>query len=57
MGTIGTTDTDRQTDALTRDAARALSGLAVYLDDAIEDEQRRLFPTIQRALSALGRRV
>jgi response regulator of citrate/malate metabolism len=57
MGAIGTTDTDRQTDALTRDAGRALSGLAVYLDDAIDDEQRRLFPTIQRALSALGRRA
>jgi DNA-binding response OmpR family regulator len=57
MGAIGTTDTDRQTDALTRDAGRALSGLAVYLDDAIDDEERRLFPTIQRALSALGRRV
>jgi DNA-binding response OmpR family regulator len=57
MGAIGTTDTDRQTYALTRDAGRALSGLAVYLDDAIDDEQRRLFPTIQRALSALGHRA
>jgi response regulator of citrate/malate metabolism len=57
MGAIATTDTDRLTDALTRDAGRALSGLAVYLDDAIDDEQRRLFPTIQRALSALGRRA
>ena len=55
MGAIAKTDTDRLTDAHTRDAGRALSGLAVYLDDAIDDEQRRLFPTIQRALSALGR--
>ena len=57
MGAIAKTDTDRLTDAHTRDAGRALSGLAVYLDDAIDDEQRRLFPTIQRALSALGRRA
>jgi response regulator of citrate/malate metabolism len=57
MGAIAQTDTDRLTDALTRDAGRALTGLAVYLDDAIDDEQRRLFPTIQRALSAPGRRV
>jgi hypothetical protein len=57
MGAIANTDKDFLTDALTRDAGRALTGLAVYLDDAIDDEQRRLFPTIQRALSALGRRV
>ncbi|MGA8060150.1 MAG: hypothetical protein WB999_18030 [Candidatus Binataceae bacterium] len=57
MGAIAKTDTDRLTDAHTREAGRALSGLAVYLDDAIDDEQRRLFPTIQRALSALGRRA
>jgi response regulator of citrate/malate metabolism len=54
---ITTTDTDRLTDAHTRDVGRALSGLAVCLDDAIDDEQRRLFPTIQRALSTLGRRA
>jgi response regulator of citrate/malate metabolism len=57
MGAIAKTDTDRLTDADMRDAGRALSGLAVYLDDAIDDEQRRLFPTIQRALFALGRRA
>jgi response regulator of citrate/malate metabolism len=55
MGAIANSDTDRLSDAHTRDAGRALRGLAVYLDDAIDDEQRRLFPTIQRALSALGR--
>ena len=57
MSGITTTDTDRLTDAHTRDVGRALSGLAVCLDDAIDDEQRRLFPTIQRALSTLGRRA
>jgi CheY-like chemotaxis protein len=57
MGAIANTDKDFLTDALTRDAGRALTGLAVYLDDAIDDEQHRLFPTIQRALSALGRRA
>ena len=57
MGAIANTDKDFLTDALMRDAGRALTGLAVYLDDAIDDEQRRLFPTIQRALSALSRRV
>jgi len=57
MGAIAKTDTDRLTHEHARDAGRALSGLAVYLDDAIDNEQRRLFPTIQRALSALGRRA
>ena len=40
-----------------RDAGRALSGLAVNLDDAIDDEERRLFPTIQQALFGIGRRA
>jgi response regulator of citrate/malate metabolism len=57
MGGIAKTDTDRLTDAHTRDAGRALSGLAVYLDDAIDDEQRRLFPTIQKALFGIDRRA
>jgi DNA-binding response OmpR family regulator len=57
MGAIAKSDTDRLTDEHARDAGRALSGLAVDLDDAIDNEQRRLFPTIQRALSALGRRA
>ncbi|MFZ2062738.1 MAG: hypothetical protein WAU82_17135 [Candidatus Binatus sp.] len=33
-----------------------LSGLAVNLDDAIDDEERRLFPTIQRALFGMSHR-
>jgi hypothetical protein len=53
MGGILMTDTDRLTDAEARDVGRALGGLAVNLDDAIDDEERRLFSTIRRALFAL----
>ena len=42
--------TDHLTEAKTRELGRALSGIAVCLDDAIDDEERRLFPTIRRAL-------
>jgi hypothetical protein len=56
IGAIVNTAADRLTEAEARDAGQALSGLAVYLDDAIEDEERRLFPTIQKALFAIGRR-
>jgi len=55
IGAIGDTGADRLTETEGRDAGRALSGLAVYLDDAIDDEKRRLFPTIQKALFAIGR--
>ncbi len=41
---------DSLTDAQARELGQALSGLAVSLDDAIDQEERRLFPTIQRAL-------
>ena len=34
----------RLTDAQAREIGRALKGLAVSLDDAIDDEERRLFP-------------
>jgi hemerythrin-like domain-containing protein len=48
---------DHLTEAQARDAGQALSGLAVDLDDAIDDEERRLFPTIRKALFASGRRA
>ncbi len=56
MGAIGDTGADRLTDAQARDAGQALSGLAVYLDDAIDNEECRLFPTIQKALFGIDRR-
>jgi Hemerythrin HHE cation binding domain len=55
IGAIANAGADRLAEAEARDAGRALSGLAVYLDDAIDDEERRLFPTIQQALFRLGR--
>ena len=44
---------DRLTDAQARETGLALRGLAVTLDDAIDDEERRLFPSIQKALFAV----
>ncbi len=44
------------TDVQAREVGRALSGIAVSLDDAIDDEERRLFPTIRKALSGIERR-
>ena len=55
IGVIADTGADRLTEAEALDAGRALSGLAVYLDDAIDNEELRLFPTIQQALFRLGR--
>jgi hypothetical protein len=57
IGAIANTGADRLTEAEARDAGRGLSGLAVYLDDAIDDEERRLFPTIEKALFGIGRRA
>lgn len=47
---------DRLNEAQAREVGRALSGLAVNLDDAIDDEERRLFPTIRRALLKIDHR-
>jgi Hemerythrin HHE cation binding domain len=55
VSAIAKTGADRLTEAEAREAGRALSGLAVNLDDAIDDEERRLFPTIQQALFRLAR--
>lgn len=57
LGSIVDAGADHLTDVKARDAGRALSGLAVHLDDMIDDEERRLFPTIQKALFAARRRV
>ncbi len=56
VGAIVDTGADRLTEAQARDAGEALSGLAVILDDAIDNEECRLFPTIQKALFGIDRR-
>ncbi|MHB8381408.1 MAG: hemerythrin domain-containing protein [Candidatus Binataceae bacterium] len=55
MDTIVSCGADCLTEAEAHDAGQAMSELAVSLDDAIDDEERRLFPTIQKALFASGR--
>ena len=55
IGAIVNTAADRLTETEACNAGRALSGLSVTLDDAIDDEERKLFPTIQKALFAIGR--
>jgi hypothetical protein len=57
VGAIADTGAASLTEAQVRDIGRALTGLAVYLDDAIDDEERRLFPTIRKALFASGHRA
>ena len=54
---VAATGADHLTEAEARDAGRALSGLAVHLDDAIDDEKRRLFPTIRKALFEIRHRA
>jgi hypothetical protein len=44
------------TDAQAREVGGALRGLAVTLDDAIDDEERRIFPTIRKALLGIEHR-
>ena len=53
---MGDTSAERLTETEARDAGRALSGLAITLDDAIDDEERKLFPTIQKTLFTIGNR-
>ncbi|MGC1678476.1 MAG: hemerythrin domain-containing protein [Candidatus Binataceae bacterium] len=52
IGAISNSGVDYLTVVEARDVGGAMSGLAVSLDDAIDDEERRLFPTIQKALFA-----
>jgi DNA-binding response OmpR family regulator len=56
IGAMANVGADRLTEAQARETGRALSGLAVTLDDAIDDEERRLFPTIQKALFGIDHR-
>ncbi len=48
---------DSLVEAEAQDAGQTLSGLAVSLDYLIDDEERRLFPTIRKALLATVRRT
>lgn len=50
VSAIETVPFERATDAQAIEAARALCGLAVCLDDAIDAEERKIFPAIQKAL-------
>jgi DNA-binding response OmpR family regulator len=54
IGAIVKTGANGLSEEQVRNAGRALTGLAVNLDDAIDDETRRLFPTIQKALYGVG---
>ena len=50
---IGEANADNLVSSHARDAGRALVNLVMDLDDAIDDEERRLFPALRRALSAI----
>jgi DNA-binding response OmpR family regulator len=50
IGAMANAGSDRLTEPQAREVGRALSGIAVSLDDVIDDEERRLFPTIRKAL-------
>lgn len=56
MDRIVNSGADHLTEDEARDAGLALSGLAVSLDDAIDDEERKPLPAIQRALFATVRK-
>jgi len=57
IGTVAKGDLTRVTAEEAREAAKALTGLAVTLDDAIEDERRRLLPTLHKALFSVGHNI
>ncbi|MFZ2064321.1 MAG: hemerythrin domain-containing protein [Candidatus Binatus sp.] len=57
VGAMANADADRLTEVQAREVGRALSGIAVSLDDAIDDEERRLFPTIRKALFGIDHRI
>ena len=50
IGAMDNASSDSLTDVQAREVGQALSGIAISLDDAIDDEERRLFPTIRKAL-------
>ena len=55
IGAMDDADAENLTEPQAREIGRALSGIAVSLDDAIDDEERRLFPTIRKALFGIPR--
>ena len=50
IGAMANAAAKHLTEAQAHEVGRALRGLAVNLDDAIDNEELRLFPTIQKAL-------
>ena len=50
---IGEASSDNLVTSHARDAGRALVNLVMDLDDAIDNEERRLFPALRRALFAI----
>jgi hemerythrin-like domain-containing protein len=56
VGTVTNAGAEHLSEAQAREVGRALRGLAVNLDDAIDDEQRRLFPTIRKVLFEIDHR-
>ena len=56
IGAMANAGANRLNEVQAREVGRALSGLAVTLDDAIDDEERRLFPTIRKALFGIDHR-
>lgn len=50
---IGEANADNLVTSHARDAGRALVNLVMDLDDAIDDEERRLFPALRKALFAI----
>ncbi len=52
---VENSDFERVSDVDAAATGRALCGLAVCLDDAIDAEERRLFPAIQKALFEMDR--
>jgi hypothetical protein len=55
IGAMDHAGAESLTEVQARELGRALSGIAVSLDDAIDDEERRLFPTIRKALLGIDR--
>ena len=56
IGAMDNAGAESLTELQAGEVGRALSGIAVSLDDAIDDEERRLFPTIRRALFEVDHR-
>ena len=57
IGAMGDTAAESLTEAQAREVGRSMSGIAVSLDDAIDDEEHRLFPTIRKALFEIEHRT